>query len=472
MSMGVWDPLEERYRPGLYNRFIATAMSRVKTGPRGIVGIPIRADWGPIGEMVEIISEKQIDNTFSTGGTVYLLKRILLAGKRFKPNKIVAYRMATTTAAAATVTVEDKFTLTAKYKGARGNNFSVSIVENIIEESNVDVRIFEGATLLSTYTVAKNDIDTLVSNINADTNSVVTARKEGSVALSEVANIALEGGDSGSELTASNYLDALEAFEPVLINLFVLDGVTDPDILLSVRSWVRRVRTTGKEVMFVQGGSHEDDKDPAIGNQRSYTANYEGVVNVISGTVKGVTRYNSAETACQVAGLIAGCPINKAVTYKELEDVEDVTVQLSNEQIITALRMGSFVLTKDVDAETNTVSVKVEQGINTLTVYPEGRNEKFSKIRVIRTLDAIDYDTGYWAAKNVIGELDNNPDGQATLISGIKLYLETLAGQNAISEDFLTGLDSDFITEGSVVYLATKALPIDSIEQIFNSIYV
>lgn len=472
MSMGAWSPLEERYRPGLYNRFIAMAMSRIKMGPRGIVGIPIRADWGPIGEMVSILSERDIEKNFGTGGTTYLLKRILLAGKRFKPSKIIAYRMASTTAKAATVTIDGKITFTAKYKGARGNAFSVSISENIIKDDIVDVKIYEGATLLATYSVGKADIEGLVTMINSDENAVVTARKEGSAELTSTANAPLTGGDSGSVLTVNDYLDALEAFEPVLINLFVLDGITDADILLSVRSWVRRVRDNGKEVMFVQGGSHEDDKDPAKGNQRSYAANYEGVVNVTIGTIRGERRFNSAETACQVAGLIAGCPINKAVTYKELEDVEDVTVQLSNEQIITALRMGSFILVKDVDVETGAVAVKVEQGLNTLTSYPAGRNEKFSKIRVIRTLDAMDYDTGRWAAKNVIGELDNNPDGRATLICGIKLYLETLASQNAISDDFLVDIDQNFTTEGDTVYLETKALPIDSIEKIFNTIYV
>lgn len=472
MSMGAWKPSDIKRRPGLYNRFISSAMARISAGPRGIVGMPIRSDWGPIGEIVEILSEKDIENTFGTGGTTYLLKRILLAGKRYKPNKIVTYRMASTAAKAASVSIDGKISFTAKYKGIRGNQFSVTISPNLIDESNMDVKVYEGATLLSTYTAEKSDIDSLVNSINSDKAAVVTARKLGDAELTSIANTPLTGGNSGSELTVSNYLDALEAFEPILINLFVLDGVTDSSILLSVQNWVQRVREQGKEVMFVQGGSHEDDKNPSIGDQRSIAANYEGVVNVTVGTISGENRFNSAETACQIAGLIAGCPINKSVTYKELEEVDDVTVQLSNEQITAALNMGSLVLVKDVDAETGTVSVKVEQGINTLTTYPEGRSQKFSKIRVIRTLDAIDYDTGRWAAQNVIGELDNTPDGRATLISGIKLYLETLANQNAISNDFLVGLDADFVTEGDTVYLATKLLPVDSIERIFNSIYV
>lgn len=473
MSSGTWNPLEERYRPGLYNRFVTAAQARVQMGPRGIVGIPIKADWGPIGEMVEITSEGEITEYFGTGGTAPLIRRIMLAGKRFKPNKIVAYRMATATAEAAHATIDDVLQFTARYKGIRGNTFHITITENLYEVGIKDIKVFEGTTILATYTVAANGVSALAEAINGDPKGVLNAKvlKESGM-LSDAANIPLTGGHSGNTLTAEDYLKALDAFEPVLVNVLVLDGVTDTDILLSTRSWIKRVRNDGKEIMFVQGGSAEDDKDPAKGNARSRAADSEAVVNVTVGTVYGSTAYTSAETACQIAGLIAGCPINKAITYKELDAVDDVTVHLTNDQVVQALRAGSLALVLDVDPETGARSVKVEQGINTLTTYGSEKSPKFSKIRVIRTLDAIDYDTGRYAAQNVIGELDNNADGRATLISGIKLYLETLASQNAISSDFLVGLDYSFKTEGDTVYLATRSLPVDSIERIFNTINV
>lgn len=474
MSMGNWTPNEEKIRPGMYNRFISTAMSRIKSGASGIVGMPIRADWGPIGEIVDITAENEIKTAFGESGdncTTYLLNRCLLGGTKYKPKKIVAYRMATSSAAKATAIISGSLTLSAKYEGVRGNNFKYAIIKNIIDETKIDFKLYEDSELLATYTVAPDDIEGLVTSIN-NSDGLIEAKKTGDTELKVTTSTSFTGGNSGTNIAADDYMKALDALEPILINTLVLDGVTDSSILASVKSWVSRVRENGKEVIFVMGGSTEDDKDVTVGNKRSTDANNKAIVNVIVGTKNATRSFNSAETACQVAGLIAGTPITASTTYKQLEDVADVTVALSDTQIKQALKSGSFILVRDVDPETYSISIKVEQGINTLTTYGENESEKFSKIKCIRTLDTIDYDTGYWAAKNVIGELNNNDDGRAALISGIKAYLETLANSGAISTDFLTEVDSAFVSEGDTVYLNTQALTVDKIEKIFNSIYV
>ena len=117
MSMGNWTPGEEKERPGLYNRFISTALSRVKTGASGIVGMPVKADWGPLNELVDIESESDVIKKFGESGegcTTYLLNRCLLGGKKYKPKKIIAYRIAGASAAEASATIEDSLKLSAR----------------------------------------------------------------------------------------------------------------------------------------------------------------------------------------------------------------------------------------------------------------------------------------------------------------------------------------------------------------------
>ena len=87
-------------------------------------------------------------------------------------------------------------------------------------------------------------------------------------------------------------------------------------------------------------------------------------------------------------------------------------------------------------------------------------------------MTTIDYDIGRYAMKNVIGELDNDDDGRAALLSGISQYLETLANAHIISSDILVGLSETLISDGDVVYMDTQALTIDKIEQIFNKIFL
>ena len=48
MSSGVWELGEAKERAGLYNKFISLANSRISSVKKGVVGIPIKADWGTV----------------------------------------------------------------------------------------------------------------------------------------------------------------------------------------------------------------------------------------------------------------------------------------------------------------------------------------------------------------------------------------------------------------------------------------
>lgn len=472
MPGGIWSPTEEKVRPGLYINFKAAAAAQIQGGPRGIVAMPVKADWGPVRQFVEITGEKDLLDIFGTGGTTKLVKRALKASTRYKPSKILVYRIASGTAAKAEVSLGAVIKLIAKYEGVRGNGFKVTVANNAVDAAKKDIKLYEGTTFIKAYTAAPNDIDGFVDMINADTGALITATKLGAGSVADVASSPFAGGDSGAVVTNSEYVNAMAAFEPRMFNVFVLDGVSDSTTISSAKEWVKRLRDEGKKVTLVIGGSTADDQTLTTGNTRSVGANHEGIVNVVIGTISGSDTFNSAETACQIAGVIAGTPINKSTTYKVLEDVDDVTKRLTDSEIRTSLISGSLVLVADTDPETQTTTVKIEQGINTLTTFTTEKSKKFSKIRTIRTLDAISDDITRTATKNYIGELDNNDDGRAALISAIKLYLETLANANAVSKDFITEVDKFIVSEEDKVYLNTNVMTIDSIEKIFNTVNV
>lgn len=472
MAGGTWSYSEKKERAGLYINFKAAAAAQIQGGSRGIVAMPIKADWGPLNEFVTITTEKELYDTFGTGGTVKLAKRALVAGKDYKPSKLLLYRIAGTSVKKASVNNGTVLKIEAKYHGTDGNKINYSVADNIIDGTKKDFKIFNGNVLLKTYTVTPTDIAGLASIVNADTDSLVTLTKLADGTLTDVANQYLSSGDSGLTVTSQDYINAMTAFEVRAFNVFCLDGIVDSAIITSTRDWIKRLRNEGKKVQLTIGGSSADDNDVVQGNTRSRACDHEGIINVIVGTKVRDEVYTSAETACQVAGLIAGTPINKSTTYKVLDDVDDVTKRLTNEEIKLAIKSGSFVLVADTDPETEVTVVKVERGINTLTTYTEEKNEKFSKIRVIRTLDAISDDLTKTASKSYIGELDNNDDGRAALLSAYKLYLEQLANDNAISKDFINEVDKYVVSDGDKVYLNTEIAAIDSIEQIFNNITV
>lgn len=473
MSNGTWIPGEGKERTGLFNWFVSMANYRVSGTKKGIVGIPIKADWGPDNVLVPCEDAGTLENTFGVGGTAYLAQRAFSGSKKYKPYRVITYRMASTTAEYAVAIISECIKLTAKYKGNRGNDFKVSVSDNIVSSGQKDICIYEGSTMLKRYTVKPDDIDNIVNTINNDSESHIDAIKVKDGMISDVSTLNFAGGDSGFNVTVNDYLKALAAFETIYLNTLSLDGVTDESFLTTVKSWHKRVWDAGKMVQIVIGGTHEDDKSPNTGNLRSKNCDHFGLINLIVGGIDSTGNiYSSAEMAPQIAGAIAALPLNKALTYKELEDIVDITVNLSDTEIGVATNAGSLVFFKDINPETFETTVRVERGINTFTSISAEKGEKLRKIKAISTMAAIDYDTGRYALQNVIGELDNNDDGKAALLSGIKQYLETLVKDNVISDDILINLSESMSSDGDMVYLETQAFTIDKIEQIFNKIYL
>ncbi|WP_025846488.1 phage tail sheath subtilisin-like domain-containing protein [Brevibacillus agri] len=254
--------------------------------------------------------------------------------------------------------------------------------------------------------------------------------------------------------TADDYVDMREAFDSRPFNVFVFDQESDASEQDLTKAWVARNRDEGKHFAVVFGGTAEDDAGPAAGNARTTRLKDDYVANLIDGGKVGTTTYSSAEYAPYIAGLIAGTAINKSITYAQVP-LDDVNKRLTNAQITAALEAGSLVLVHDGE------KVKVEQGLMT-----SGK-----KIRAIRARQAIATDITKTAADAYIGKIDNNPDGQAALISAVKAYLERLEASNVLMDPAVE-LDPQFESVGDSVYLLISYTEVDSMERIFLTINV
>ena len=253
---------------------------------------------------------------------------------------------------------------------------------------------------------------------------------------------------------AADYIAMREAFEARPFNVFVYDGEVSSTELDLTKTWVIRNRAEKKHFSFVTGGTAADDLDPTIGNARTTSMKDDYIFNLIDGGERNGVNYSSGQYAAYLAGLIAGTPINKSITYTQVP-LDDVNKRLRNSEIVTALKAGSLVLVNDGEM------VKIEQGVAT----------SGAKIRKVRARQAIATDIEKTARDSYIGKLDNNEDGQAALISAIKAYLETLESSNVIT-DIVVTLDPQNESKGDAVFLLIAFTEIDSMERIFLSINV
>lgn len=480
MVGGIWSPTEKPILPGLYLNFRAQALTSIQPGSRGIVGVVVRANWGPDKQFVTINDENELIKNFtqdiSNGATAYKIIRLILLGGA---KRAIAYRIVDSNAAQAEVILKDSAStdvlkIKAKYKGSRGNNFKITVQTNPIDNNKKDIKLYEGTNLLKTFTFTLGSIDNAVNAVNNDiTNEWIVAEKvaDGNGSLANVSGVSLTGGNSGiSGITSAEYMEALSKFETQEFNLFVLDGVTDTAILSSLKTWVEKLRNEGRGIIAVIGGSSDDDKaSDAVSKaiQRSASMDYEGIVNVGVGAYEGTIEYSSAEVACWVAGLIAGQKLSESTTYATAP-FTDVNRRWTKSEMEQAVENGVFLLYHDGE------KVKVLKGINSMINLRQGQSNAWRKIRTIRVMDAINNDLVRTAERAYVGKVNNTAEGRNSLIGAMKEYMRQLALAGVIeSIGWDVYLDPDYSNpEPDEVYIKWEARLTDVMEKIFGTFIV
>ncbi|PYI52544.1 phage tail sheath family protein [Paenibacillus flagellatus] len=488
MAGGTWSTTDRPVLPGMYMNFQAAAIAAVQPGARGVVALPVKAHWGPVKQFVEITSLTGADDMFTSdetgGATAYsALKLALLGGAR----TVLAYRIADADAAKASCTLQDTagtpenvVKLEAKYPGERGNRFKVTVQTNPVDASKKDIRLFEGTTLLKTFTFAAGTAQAAVDTVNQDPANkwiVATNLADGNGQLKDGSSFPFGGGDSGIDgVAAGDYTNALSACETQEFNLFALDGVSDSGIQASVVSWVNRVRSEGKPVIAVLGGSAADDTGAtavSAATSRSAVYNHEAVVNVGTGAVLDGVSYSSAQLSAYVAGLIAGQKLSESTTYAPAP-FQDVTRRWTRSEQEQAAASGVFLFVHDGKR------VKALRGVNSLTSLRQGQSNAWKKIRTIRVMDAIQSDLAGSAEAGYIGKVNNTAEGRLALIGAAKQYMQSLAQSGVIEAEgwdvYLNpqyyGPTAVFTPEPDQVYLNWEARLTDAMEQIFGTFIV
>jgi hypothetical protein len=219
----------------------------------------------------------------------------------------------------------------------------------------------------------------------------------------------------------------------------------------------------------------------------SLEANTEAVINfTASGIIVEDDTFTAADYCGRIAGLIAGTPMKQSITYAALPEVEDID-RLTSLAMDTAVGKGQLILYHDGE------KVKCGRGVNSLTTIT-GRSDIWKKIKIVELLDMVQQDIRLTIQDNYIGKLPNTYDNKLQLITAISVYLQSLAKDGLIDDDFTCGIDVDAqdaylqeqgtatvdMTEqeikeantGTHVFLTLYINPIDAMEDVAVNIYL
>ena len=444
MAGGTWLS-QNKVRPGAYINFKAVPKPSMTVGDRGIVAIPLSLNWGATDKLIEVLSSDLLDGTSKklVGFTAFDDESKLLAGALSYCYKALVYR-ADSGGVKATATIGN-IIATAKYFGTLGNSIIIAISQDTTTNLWTVITYLDGSQVDKQVILTVNELE---SNDYVD----FSIAEEGT--LEETAGTSLTGGTNGVAVEATYYPSFLNLLAKAKWQTMACLS-SESSIKFSIQTFIEQCRDS--EGRYVQGVVADYDG-----------ADYEGIINSISGAVIDEVTWTKEEFTAIVAGMTAGANFNESNTAKKITGATSIVGELTDSQIKTALSNGKFLLSTSASGD-----IKVEQDINSLHTYSSDRNYNFSKNRVIRTLDEIGTTTKTTWENSYMGKVDNNATGRGLFKADLIQYGNELQRLAGIQE--FAGADDITIAQGNdldSVLVDWYVKPVDSMEKLYMTVNV
>jgi hypothetical protein len=478
MAGGSFNPLNPPTNPGFYVNFKSVATATVAGGANGVVVVPFTADWGPDGVFVEMESVADYDNAFSssTNGNGRFAVSGALQGLGGTPgaSMVLGYRLCDSSGARATKVLQNGasnetfVTLTAKHKGVRPANWTLTVQTGVVDTATKDLILYESGVEVERFTsLSASSPAAWVAAINGVSNYFTVAAG----AASDVANVTTvafntTSGNSGLTPVGSDWVAFQTAAESQEFNVLSPAELTDSTIRSALVSWAISRNNDGQRFVLVIGGSAGESLGDA--NLRSTGAGNENVVNFGYTDLydaDGTTTISTAKFAPRLAGAIAVAGPFSSITAQRFTGVSLKTIPTAS-ALRAAYANGTVMLTSD------SLGPKVHQDMTTFVAGTIAKpRAEFGKIKGVMTHHRIQTDLTNTANNSWIGGGNINVGPfQRTLIDGISGYLATLEGVSLIQPGWTVGLDESQDNTGDSISFVYGISTVKSVERIFNTI--
>lgn len=480
MAGGSFNPDSLPTAPGFYVNFESVANAVITGGTNGTVLVPFTADWGPENTFVSVTSLAQYDATYSssTGGTGRAAVAGALLGMGSRPGaaQVLGYRAVSASGVAATKVLQDSgastifVTLTAKYKGVRANNWSVTVQANPVDNTKKDLILLENSVEVERHTLLS--ATSPAGWVNQIKSRFFTVTAGAAVDVANVSGSAFNtvAGNSGTNLLEADWVAFQSAAESQTFNILAPADLTDSTIRSALVTWAASRNNNGQRFMLVIGGAAGESV--ATATSRSTAANNENVVNIGYTDLLDVdgNTISTARFAPRLAGIIADAGVTRSITQQRVSDVTLKVVPTAAD-LEQAYAAGMVMLVSD------SVSPRIHQDMTTYAtativagVTKKPRAE-FGKIKAVRIHQQIENDLTMAANNGWLGgDSANTPVIQTVILSGVSGYLRILEDTGVVNTGWTVSLDPNQDNTGNALHLVYGISTVKSIEQIFNTI--
>lgn len=448
---------EKKTRPGVYHRRENAGGVPGAGAVNGIGAGVIRANWGPLNEVLTFEPSTDVKKVYGYGLSQDLITEMFNGGISSG-----AFIRAGNGGTAPSIVLQgdsgEAGSIQGKYVGDRA--FTITIRDSLSGEQRECI-IYDGETefVKVSYTSGESEIHALKAALEAATNDfVVLPQQSATGKLQDIMQNPFVAG-TNPKVTTEDYSNAFSLLEPVTFNVLCVD-TEDTAVHLLLAAFLNRIYMDGAYPMGCVAGKSDIPLKDRMTNAAAL--NDEKMHYVLNSAIDASnSRYEGYKLAARIGGMIAAVPSNQSLTHTVVSGFTDLAENLTNSQVEAALKKGCIVLTKNSNGQ-----VWIEQGINTLITPNADQDEGWKKIRRVKTrfelMQRVD-DT----IAPLIGKVNNDTNGRATVMAAGQGIINTMIGEGKLLDGSLMLEDSANPPQGDSAWFVFVIYDVDSVEKVY-----
>lgn len=450
---------ERKIRPGAYFR-IEKKEKDAEYIMNGVTAVVFRADFGPLNKVVtlDIESGDNYADIYGSALTTDAIREAIAGGAK----TLIACRLGNG-GTQGSVTLKDAddgdaVSITTKYPSAK--EFFVTIREKLSNTAIKQCIFYSGTTELEKFEfdAGENEAEGLAAAIASSRafDVKVSEGKENAI----LANVSQSPFTAGTDPTVnvedySNAFALLEAFE---FNTICVD-TEDTAVHSLLQMFVRRIFEAGSFAQAVVAEKHTTDLDKRMEHAAAF--NDEKMNYVLNAYInKQGQEIDGYQTAARIAGMIGAVACNKSLTHTVIEGFTELMENLTNTEMSLAETKGCLVLSYNKDKK-----IWIDNAINTLITPADNQDAGWKKIRRVKTRFEL-LRRANNAADELIGKVDNLPNGRKTVINHIQDVCMAMVEEEKLVSGDVTE-NSSSVSDGDEAYFDIDIVDMDSIEHMY-----
>lgn len=415
--------------PGTSIQFIGDPTQRVLPGAGSTVMIPVVGNWGPLGseltDLTPLTSQSEVDAIYGSKDSPLRVATVeAFLGQNtpgaYGAGGVIPYRMATGSAAKATITLNNTagtpapaIRLDAIWTGTFGNDLKAVIDDDPITTGSHRLRIQLNGATVETYSYVETDVQSLKDQITNTPSKYVTVNASPFVTGTslEAGTFSFAAGNDGASVTSTEWLAALDGLEFAQAGIFAPYDLTDAGIKASILSWIRTLEEEQRPVRGVFGGALAESLSTAITDaalMRDPHVIRFGVGSYYDAVLDKTL--STSQLAPRIAGILSARGEKSALTRALLGGLTVVGSAGPSSDDLKLGRDAGVTMARRVSHPDSQLAIS--QGVTTYIDKTQTAKpyEIWSEPRFIGIFDRLIRDLAAWGDDKIVGDVPVNDD--------------------------------------------------------------